>query len=101
MVKRVIALLAVSFFIATPVVAEEAPADGPTIKGGVQLNTTANQDVSAAIGNEAETDQQVGDIDSGTISGDIEDTTIANEDVTAAIGNKSTAKQKVGTIGGQ
>lgn len=101
MKKLALACLTVGFFITGPVLAEDAPEDGPKIKGGVQMNVEAGQDVSAAIGNEAEAEQELGAIDSGEISGDIEDTVVADEDVSAAIGNKSTAKQKVGTIGGQ
>ena len=81
--------------------AADAPSDGPTINGGVELNVEAGQDISAAIGNEATASQELGDINSGNITGDIEDTVVADEDISAAIGNKSCASQKVGSIGGK
>lgn len=98
--KVLIALVAVSF-MASPVFAADAPATGePNIDGAIQLNVQAGEDVAAAIGNESEADQELGNIDSGNVTGDIEDTVVADQDVSAAIGNESTAKQKVGTIGG-
>jgi len=72
---------------------------GPTIEGGVQMNISAEQDVSAAIGNESSATQEIGAIDTGTISGDTEIAVEAAEDVSAAIGNKACSDQKIGTIG--
>ncbi len=73
--------------------------DGPTIEGGVQMNISAEQDVSAAIGNKSSATQEIGAIDSGTIEGDTEIAVEAAEDVSAAIGNKACSDQKIGTIG--
>lgn len=79
--------------------AQADDSDGPTIEGGVQLNISAEQDVSAAIGNKSSATQEIGSIDSGTIEGDTEIAVEAAEDVSAAIGNKSCSDQKIGTIG--
>ena len=46
--------------------------DGPTIDGGVQLNVQAQEDINAAVGNEAVATQELGSIESGTMTGDIE-----------------------------
>ncbi|MDV7338442.1 hypothetical protein RYZ26_02455 [Terasakiella sp. A23] len=73
--------------------------EGPTIEGGVQLNISAEEDVSAAIGNKSSATQEIGAIDSGTIEGDTEIAVEAAQDVSAAIGNKSCSDQKIGTIG--
>ena len=73
--------------------------DGPTIEGGVQMNISAEQDVSAAIGESSSATQEIGAIDSGTISGDTEILVEAAEDVSAAIGDKACSDQKIGTIG--
>ena len=81
--------------------AEDAPTDGPTINGGVQLNVEAAEDISAAIGNESTASQELGDINSGNITGDVEDTVAADQDISAAIGNKACSSQKVGSIGGK
>lgn len=72
---------------------------GPTIEGGVEMNISAEQDVSAAIGNKSSATQEIGAIDSGSIEGNTEMAVEAAEDVSAAIGNKSCSDQKIGTIG--
>ncbi len=74
-------------------------AQDPTIEGGVELNISAEQDVSAAIGNESSATQEIGAIDSGNIEGNTAITIEAAEDVSAAIGNKACSDQKIGTIG--
>ena len=79
----------------------QAADDGPTIDGNITLEDTASEDVSAAIGNDAKADQELGDVDSGTIDGYLISTTTDTEDVSAAIGNDSCSDQKVGTIGGK
>lgn len=79
--------------------AADETTDGPNIEGGVQLNISAEQDVSAAIGNQSSATQEIGAIDSGTIAGDTEIAVEAAEDVSAAIGNKACSDQKIGTIG--
>lgn len=81
--------------------AEEAPSDGPTIDGGVELNVEAAEDISAAIGNESTASQEIGDINSGNITGDVEEAVSAEGDISAAIGNKACSSQKVGSIGGK
>ena len=75
--------------------------DGPTIDGNIEMNDTATDDISAAIGNEAKSDQELGDIDSGTIDGNTESTVTATDDISAAIGNESCSDQKIGTVGGE
>ena len=99
--KVIIGLAAAALFVAPQAYADDAPGTGPSVKGGIQMNVEAAQDVAAAVGNEAEADQELGNIDSGNIVGDVEMGISAEEDVAAAVGNESTAKQKVGTIGGQ
>ena len=73
--------------------------DGPTIDGGVQLNVQAQEDINAAVGNEAVATQELGSIESGTMTGDIEMEVEATGDINAAVGNKSCADQAVGAIG--
>ena len=73
--------------------------EGPKIEGGVEMNISAEQDVSAAIGNESSATQEIGAIDSGSIEGNTEMAVEAAEDVSAAIGNKACSDQKIGTIG--
>lgn len=80
------------------VVAQDS-SSGPTIEGGVEMNISAEQDVSAAIGNQSSATQEIGAIDSGSIEGNTEIAVEAAEDVSAAIGNKSCSDQKIGTIG--
>ncbi len=72
---------------------------GPQIEGGVEMNISAEQDVSAAIGNQSSATQEIGAIDSGSIEGNTEMAVEAAEDVSAAIGNKACSDQKIGTIG--
>ena len=73
--------------------------EGPTIEGGVQLNISAEENVSAAIGNQSSATQEIGSIDSGNIAGDTEIAVEAAQNVSAAIGNKACSDQKIGTIG--
>ena len=73
--------------------------DGPTIEGGVQMNISAEGDINAAVGNEANASQSVGAIESGNIVGDIEMGVEGAGDINAAVGNECCADQQVGTIG--
>lgn len=81
------------------VLADDGPTDGPTISGGVQLNVQAQEDINAAVGNEAVATQELGSIESGSMTGDVEMDVEATGDINAAVGNKSCADQAVGTIG--
>ncbi len=93
------AALATFLFAGTAFAQSSGAASGPTIDGGVEMTVSAEQDVSAAIGNESSATQEIGAIDSGTITGDIATNVEAAEDVSAAIGNKACSDQKIGTIG--
>lgn len=89
--------VAVAFTVGTAFAQDSS--DGPTIEGGVQLNISAEENVSAAIGNQSSATQEIGSIDSGTIAGDTEIAVEAAQNVSAAIGNKACSDQKIGTIG--
>ena len=93
-------IAASTMLVAGAALAEDAPADGPTIDGGVQMNVEAAEDISAAVGNESSASQELGNINAGTMDGDVEMGIAADEDISAAVGNKSCASQKVGSIGG-
>ena len=96
--KKIFAATTLAFALASfTAVAQDST--GPTIEGGVEMNISAEQDVSAAIGNQSSATQEIGAIDSGTIEGNTEMAIEAAEDVSAAIGNKSCSDQKIGTIG--
>lgn len=97
--KTFIAALALTFALGAGSALAQSATSGPTIDGGVELNVTADQDVSAAIGDGADSTQEIGSIDSGNITGDIEETVQAAEDVSASIGKDSCSDQKIGTIG--
>lgn len=96
----IVTLALVTTMIAGNAFAQSAGAtSGPTINGGVQMNVEAADDISAAIGNEAKSTQELGAIDSGSITGDTEMSVQAADDISAAIGNESCSDQKIGTIG--
>lgn len=99
--KKVLVIAAIAALAFGSAQAEDAPSDGPTISGGVQLNEAATDDIAAGIGNESKASQEIGNINSGKITGDVEVGGEATNDISAGIGNKSCASQKIGSIGGK
>ncbi|MGB1539703.1 MAG: hypothetical protein ACPG80_01975 [Rickettsiales bacterium] len=98
--KLFVAMTASAMLFAGAALAEDAPG-GPKIKGGVEMNIEAGEDISAAVGNKSTAAQELGDINAGDITGDVEMGIAADGDIAAAVGNESCASQKVGSIGGE
>jgi len=98
--KSIFAAAAIAIALTAGGAIAQAADDGPTIDGNIEMNDTATEDISAAIGSDAKADQELGDVDSGTVDGNIESTVTATEDISAAIGSDSCSDQKVGTVGG-
>ncbi|MFC1673674.1 hypothetical protein ACFL12_05925 [Pseudomonadota bacterium] len=98
--KKILVVAVISLAGISSAYAQNATS-GPKIDGTVELEATATNDVTAAIGNESSATQEIGNIDSGSIDGNITSVVTGTDDVSAAIGNKSCSDQKIGTIGGK
>ncbi len=93
--------LAAALLMSTSVMAESAPAGGPTIDGGVKIDLNADANIAAGIGNESKAAQELGNINDGNISGGVDEVENYTGNIAAGIGNKSCASQKIGSIGGK